>query len=115
MTTIAQLYEATKQLLDHLSHSFPKEHREDYIDRLESLLQSRQQLIEAYRSDSSGVDQEKTEAIVNWNKEINKKLNLYLGQIKLDMNKLKQQKKMGMKYDNPYNAQPDGFFFDKKN
>lgn len=115
MSTVAELYDVTKGLWDHLMQPLPKEEREPYIERVEILLKERQKLITSFQGQATVSEQELADTIIQWNKEINQRLEIYLQTIKVDMNKLKQQKKTGMKYENLYATQPDGFFIDKKN
>lgn len=116
MSNVAQLYDVTKELLDHLNLPLPKDDREQYIERVDSLLAKRQQLIAACQSaEPASYETKQAQAIIEWNKVIAQKLQSYLNVIKVDMKKLKQQKQTGMKYENPYDAQPDGYFIDKKN
>lgn len=115
MDTFQELYDVTAELHEHLSKPLPKEERESYIGRVEKLLSRREHLIRSYEGEKVDAEAKKAEQIVLWNKEINQRLQTYLNTIKIDMNKLKQQKQTVHKYENPYDAQPDGFFIDKKN
>ncbi len=115
MATFAQLFESTKKLFDHLEKPLPQEDREEYLAELDQLLQTRQQLIETYKGKLTEVERDQAKIIVALNKRISEKLQSYMSQIKLDMSKLKQQKQTGLKYENPYDTQTDGFFIDKKN
>lgn len=116
MATVNELFIVTKELLDHLKTPLPKEEREPYIEKVEELLETRQRLLNQFQGNvAAATDKQKAETIVQWNKEIAQRLQIYLNTIKIDMNKLKQQKDTGMKYENPYNAATDGFFIDKKN
>lgn len=115
MSTVAELYDATNELRNHLKEPLPKEEREPYIEKVASLLKKRQKLIGSFQRKTARSEQELADTIAQWNKEISQRLEIYLNSIKVDMNKLKQQKDSGMKYENPYTSQPDGFFIDKKN
>jgi flagellar protein FliT len=115
VSTVKELYERTKQLHQFLEEPLPKEDREPYIEKLELLLQRRAELISRFKQPVRLQEQEMAQEIVDWNKQIEQRLKMYLAVIKTDMNKLEQQKQTNKKYENPYDTQPDGFFIDKKN
>lgn len=115
MSTVKELYDLTKELFEFIEQPFPKEERELYIEKVELLLQQREQLLSRFKEPVHENELEMAQAIVDWNKTIQQRLTMYMTVIKADMNKLKQQKDTGMKYEKPYTTQPDGFFIDKKN
>ena len=115
MATVQELFEVTKELGEFLEQPFPKEEREGYIERVEQLLEMRANILTNFKDTKKNIDSDTAKAIVSWNKKIEQRLSLYMSTIKVDINKLKQQKQTGMKYENPYDTQTDGFFIDKKN
>ncbi|MCT8140159.1 hypothetical protein H1D32_22145 [Anaerobacillus sp. CMMVII] len=115
MVTVNELYIVTRNLVEQLNTPFPKEVRESYIERVEVLLAKRQDLINHYEGKPTIDELEQAKQIIQWNNAIEKLLKNYLETIKVDLNKLKQQKETGKRYENPYVDQTDGYFIDKKN
>ena len=115
MSTFEQLFNVTKQLVDQLRMPLPKEEREQYIEKLELLLDERGELIKQFDGQLDEDKRQLAQELVSWNKEINERLQANMNIIKIDINKLKKQKQTGVKYENPYEASVDGIFIDKKN
>lgn len=116
MTGIKELFLATKALYEHVEMPLPKgeDEREEFIEKLNDLLAKREQFINEYSGNLAEQERPLANQIITWNKTINERMQQNLSLIKADINKLKQVKLSGEKYENPYDAQPDGFFIDKK-
>lgn len=117
MSSLNELFVATKNLLDQLEKPFPKEDREEYIEQMEQMIDKREQLIQSYQGGPAGTEQEKkmVNVIIDWNKQIDERMSSYLSMVRVDLNNLKKRKTTGVKYENPYQYGPiDGSFIDKK-
>nr|WP_304216830.1 flagellar protein FliT [Fredinandcohnia onubensis] len=115
MSTLDSLYMSTKELVDLLSIPIQKENREEVIEMINTLLNSRDTLITEIKPPFKEKEKELGAEIVRMNKIIDSKLAEIKHEIQMDLAQLKKSKTSSIKYTNPYQAGPsDGMFFDKK-
>ncbi|SDO45189.1 hypothetical protein [Alkalicoccus daliensis] len=117
MTNLRELYASTRALYDHLLEDFPKEDekRDNYIEKVNQLLDQREQLMTSLQPPSTSGEKKVAQEIFRLNKEIQEKLKTNQQRIQTDINQLNQKKNTGRRYENPYDGPtPDGVFFDSK-
>lgn len=115
MSTIDTLYSSTKELVDLLSMPIQKENREEAIEMINSLLNSRDILISKIKPLYTEEESKLGVEIVHMNNFIDAKLAEVKLEIQADLAQLKKSKASSKKYSNPYQSGPvDGMFFDKK-
>lgn len=116
MSIVKELYESTLDLYSFLQKwDGNKDGREQYIEKLEHLLNERQSLLEQMKPPFSDEDKLLGAEIAKYDGKINILLNAKLNEIKMDITSLKQKKQQQTKYENPYMASyEDGMFLDKK-
>ncbi|HEX6922324.1 MAG TPA: hypothetical protein VF149_00755 [Bacillales bacterium] len=111
---VEQLYNCTKKLHSHLSKGLPETDREEYIERIESLLEERQQWIVEYSASSEGGNRTGHD-IAEYEQEIQKMIGDMFEQIREDVHRLRRQKTTSQRYANPYRGgSADGMFLDKR-
>ncbi|ADU31840.1 flagellar protein FliT [Evansella cellulosilytica] len=116
MNEFVKLYEVTKELFDHVNTSPDKEAREDYIEKLNALIEKRASIITSITREATDKEKLLLKQAANLNEQMTQKLQEVLHAIKRDMQSLKKKKDTGQRYENPYNYAPiDGAFIDKKN
>ncbi|RFB09489.1 flagellar protein FliT [Bacillus sp. HNG] len=115
MSTLDSLFMVTEELLDLLSLPIEKEKREEAIERINSLLDSRDNLIADIKPPYTEKEKQLGAEIVRMNKIIDAKLAEIKLEIQTDLALVKKGKTISKKYTNPYQVGPaDGMFFDKR-
>ncbi|MFD1779982.1 flagellar protein FliT [Fredinandcohnia salidurans] len=115
MSALDSLFKATEELLAIVSQPIQKEMREEVIERINSLLVSRDTLITEIKPPFTEDESKIGAEIVRMNKIIDAKLAELKVEIQMDLAQLKKSKTSSIKYTNPYQSGPsDGMFFDKK-
>ena len=116
MAIINEIYKVTLNLYNHLQRPISKNNRSDYINRIEELLEQREELITRFNGEVTDSDKKIGNEIVKYNTFINARIENIYKEIGKDLTHIKQNKKTKKKYENPYNlATADSVFFDKKN
>jgi flagellar protein FliT len=91
------------------------EERDSYIERVEGLLEQRQQLLPKVQSPFTEEEKQLGQEIVQMNEVINRQLKQRKEEVSIDIRKLKQKQQKTNKYANPYeNLSFDGTFYDKR-
>ncbi|UTR16057.1 flagellar protein [Salipaludibacillus sp. LMS25] len=116
MSIIHEVHRVTKELYDHLQQPLPSEEaRDDYITKINEYLDERKQLINELRPPETSEEEKLRDDIFSIGEEVNNKLTVIQGTIRIDINKLKKRKQTGRKYESPYESKTvDGIFFDSK-
>lgn len=110
---IAHTMRIQSLLEDHKDSS----HRDQTIEAIQVLLDKRAELIPTLKTPVSVEEKRLTKELLHINKETQKKMNVFLKNIKQDMQTNKLQRKSNQSYMNPYNdvQVADGMYVDKKN
>jgi flagellar protein FliT len=114
--TVQALYHCTERFYDHL-HAWgsTKDDREAYIKKIERFLDEREQLIDNLPSTYSAEEKALGLKIVDYNKEIDKKLQITFQSVKQEIGNIKRQKVSNRRYANPYEGfSADGMFLDQR-
>ncbi|MBD8071406.1 flagellar protein FliT [Bacillus sp. PS06] len=114
--SVQALYKVTKQLVELLEKSVPKQERDDHIVQIEKHLEARELIMEQLKPPYTDEEMRLGRAMIEAQKLINEKLKTMKSQIQLDINQLNKTKESNNKYTNPYQSvsNGDGMFFDRK-
>ncbi|OIJ22382.1 hypothetical protein BKP45_07030 [Anaerobacillus alkalidiazotrophicus] len=103
-------------LLSHLNLALPKDETDYYIQQLENLLATREELIKGVKEAQTAEEKHLGDKIIKDNKKINQLLVQKTQQLKREINLFNTKKKHNQRYENPYqDTSVDGIFIDKKN
>ncbi len=115
VNVVVDVYSLTKQLYELVQHLPNSEERDSYIERVEGLLEQRQQLLPQIQPPFSEEEQRLGQEIVRMNQVIDGQLKKRKEEVSVDIRKLKQKQQKTNKYANPYeNLSFDGTFYDKR-
>ena len=116
MSALEKVYGVTEQLFQLMSQSIGKEERDDVIEKITSMLETRDQFLTDVHPPFTAKDKQLFDKIVVWNEVINKKFAEIKQLIQLDMTQLKKKKSSNQQYINPYQgvSTSDGMFYDKR-
>jgi flagellar protein FliT len=116
MSVVNQIYDVTSRLYSLLKDGkFTEGSRDDVIEKVELILNERQELLSNLKGPFSEEEKLIGQKIIDLNRVIDEKLPQLKAEVQKDMNKVKKQKSSNEKYTNPYkNVSFDGMFFDKK-
>ena len=90
--------------------------RDVRIDKIQTFLDKREELIKSIQPPFSNQDQEIGSHILKLNQEVDKLLQIQKLEILQDLKQLHIQKETNQKYTNPYESLSiDGVFYDKRN
>ena len=119
MNNLQQLLQISAKLYQHLTNIPADEARDEYIEKIHSLLDERGILIENMQKNDFQIDlTNKTHTmLVELDKGIRERLDKVMKAIQLDLKDLQNAKKNEKQYMNPHaNVQVmDGRYYDKKN
>lgn len=114
MEPLVTFIKKTKELKAHLESEWPADKRDEYIEKLNTLLHERQQSLQQMGDLSALNESSKTE-LVNLEKTIQALMKKHHESIKQDIKVLQLKKQKNQFYANPYeNLSTDGTFLDKK-
>lgn len=114
MESLVLFIKKTKELLTLLEEEFPSDKRDEYISRMQGLLEERQQLLNNFPDLSSLREHTKLELM-----ELEKRISVLMEQqkedIKKDLRILQLKRKNNSQYSDHYgNFSIDGMYLDKK-
>lgn len=116
MTVVIKLHEKTEQLKSCLAQGMPSRHRDEYIERVQTLLDDRQKLFDQLPITYTKEEKKLGAEIISMNKEIDQQLKRQAKVLKDELEQFQRKKKRSQQYANPYaQISVDGMFFDKKN
>ena len=114
METLVEFIKKTKELLAHLEVDFPVDDRESYLEKINQLLNEREQLLN-HLPNLSDLKESTKEEMVHLETKMQSLLKNQQNVIKKDLQLLQLQKKKTSKYVDPYgDISLDGMFLDKK-
>jgi len=115
VSVVSDVYSLTKQLYELVQTLPSSEERDSYIERVEGLLEQRQQLLPQIQPPFSEEEQQLGQEIIQMNEVIDGQLKQRKEEVSVDIRKLKQKQQKTNKYANPYeNLSFDGTFYDKR-
>lgn len=113
-----QLLQVSAKLYQHLTNTPKAEKRDEYIEKINSLLDERGQLIERMENDGFEMDQTNQShlMLLELDKGIQERLGKVMKTIQEDLKTLQITKKNEKQYTNPYSEIQvmDGRYYDKK-
>ncbi|KEF40305.1 Flagellar protein FliT [Schinkia azotoformans MEV2011] len=117
MSVIQELYQITEALYREVQKQESKDNREEQIERINKLLEDRQNLLDMRLQPPFNEEENKLgQRMVQLNQVIDSQLQKILADIKMDIKELKVKKAKSTMYSNPYESlSMDGMFFDKRN
>lgn len=116
MIVIQELYQVTEALYREVQKQESKENREEQIERINKLLEDRQNLLDKLQPPFNEEENKLGQQMVQLNKVIDSQLQKIFADIKMDIKELKVKRAKSTKYSNPYESlSTDGMFFDKRN
>lgn len=113
MEPVHEIYEITKELKQMLEQLPPDENREEYIYKMDNLIDQRGRLIESIPKTLSKEQVEMIKKTVDLYGDVDKSMNKFFQVIENDLVKIGQKKKLH----NKYTQKPiliDGMFVDKR-
>lgn len=114
MNIVDKLIDITESLLSISASTNPKE-RDEQIQKIESLLNEREQLMKALQPPFSKEEKEKGQKLLELNQKLQSQLESLKMQIKKDIIGIKTTKNSAKNYINPYqHSTIDGMFYDKR-
>ncbi|WP_110112516.1 hypothetical protein [Bacillus sp. CGMCC 1.16541] len=115
MSVFQTLYDLTKSLHTHVGTTPLEEERDEYIARVDELLEARQALLPHIVAPMSVEEKKQAQDMIKMNHEIDQALVIIKEHVAIDIRKLKTKKTQADRYVNPYvNVSFDGTFYDKK-
>ncbi|MDQ0231466.1 hypothetical protein [Metabacillus malikii] len=116
MSALEKVYSITEQLFQLVSKSVNKDSRDEVIEEITSLLDTRDELIKAVQPPFTANDKQLYNQITTWNDIIDDKMTEIKANIQQDMMQLKKSKSSNQQYINPYQNvnSSDGMFYDKR-
>ena len=119
MDNLQRLLQISAKLFQHLTNVAESEKRDEFIERINNLLDERGILMETLQNSGFQVDFENKShlMLVELDKGILERLDKVMKAIQLDLKDLQNAKKNEKQYMNPYSeiAVMDGRYYDKKN
>ena len=119
MEQTQQLLQASAKLYQHLTNLPKDEEREEYIEKVHTLLDDRGILIEEMQKNGFRVEStnKSHQMLVELDKGIRERLDKVMKMIQTDLKDLQNAKKNEKQYLNPYSSVQvmDGRYYDKKN
>lgn len=119
MEQTQKLLQASAKLYQHLTTLPKEEDREDYIEKVHTLLDDRGILIEEMQKSGFRVDftNKSHQMLVELDKGIRERLDKVMKDIQKDLKDIQNAKKNEQQYMNPYASVQvmDGRYYDKKN
>lgn len=119
MNQIQTCLQISARLYQQLADIPKSEARDEYIEKINQLLDERGNVIAQLRTEGFVVDNTNKahRTLIELDNGIRKRLNLVMADIKNDMKQLQQTKKNEVQYMNPYSnvRVMDGMYYDKKN
>ncbi|WP_053403612.1 flagellar protein FliT [Priestia koreensis] len=115
-SSLDNLYDLTKSLYDHLQTPVMESEREGYIEKIDGLLEQREEILSALQPPNTAEEKERALRIIQMNEVIDEKLKEIKHAIMGDIRGLRMKKKQANHYANPYAnlSSMDGTFYDKK-
>ncbi len=113
MEVAYEIYEITKELNQMLEQLPIDDNREEYINRIDKLLEKRGKAIDCLLGELNNEQEEILRKAINLQKEIDQSLKKLFNEVEKDFVKIGQKKKFQKKY----NQQPilvNGMFLDKR-
>lgn len=115
MNAVERCLALTKEILKTLNE-VSEQNRDEKIELVENLLEQREELLKEIKPPFTEIEDGFGKEIIKLNQAIDTKMKLIQGNIKRDMNGIKNKKNVSKKYTSPYESlQNDGVFYDKKN
>ncbi|QHE53589.1 flagellar protein FliT [Pontibacillus sp. HMF3514] len=116
MNQIETLHDVTSELYDLLQTIPSSEEREGVIEKINELLDQREELLNGMEGPYSDEEKRLGKEILHMNETIQIQVQSLMKQVKMDMANVKKQKTSNQKYTNPYQNLNnfDGMFLDKK-
>lgn len=117
MVRLERLYDTTMNMLSILNKLESNElERESVIEKVDQLIQQREEQIQAIKPPYSEEEIEIGQKIVRLNEEIKVKMDRIYDDVKGDMKRVKQKKELNRSYINPYGQikTTDGMYLDSK-
>jgi flagellar protein FliT len=115
---LQRVFDKSEELLHLLNQPFTSggDEGDEYISKVEKLLQERGELIQSLTIQDATKEEEKMAIrLIDLNKIIESKLDTIKNQVKFDINHMTKKKKTNRKYENSYDGPTaDGVFFDKR-
>ncbi|MCM3760677.1 flagellar protein [Alkalihalobacillus oceani] len=112
------LYLLTAELVTFVKQPLPEDHdeRDAFLVKLDERLQKRESLLKKLDGDSfSPAERKLGDEIIKLNGRLNERLEQIQMEIRKNLADLKEKKKTGRKYENPYDGPTsEGIFFDKR-
>jgi flagellar protein FliT len=116
MSYVQQVFDLTTKLINELQVLQRDELRDEQIERVEKLLQEREDLLQFVQPPYNVEEQRIGKEMVQLNTVVMEGLAQLKNEVKVDIQNLNKQKQHGQKYRNPYgNISIDGMFLDKRN
>lgn len=116
MSVVAQLYDCTKHLHEHLQEELPEKERDAYIHRIEDLLEQRETLIAQGSMNNLMIeDRQIVEDLLLYDRRVQARLAFIYKQIRSDVGGIRRQKATNARYA-PRSPGPsmDGMFLDQR-
>jgi len=115
VNTVKLLYECSLNLLKLLQEVPSKDHREEYIEKINLLLDQREQYIKLLPDEYNKEEKELGKRIIPINAQIQVRLDQFYQEIEQDIKLFNKSKVVSKKYQNPYESTTgDGMYFDKR-
>ena len=118
MDILQQLLQISAKLYRFLEIIPKEENREDFIEKINGLLDQRGEIIEQFKKEGFQFNTEDKLHItlLHLDEGIRERLNKVMDEIKLDMKKIQASKRNEKQYSNPYSSVRvmDGMYYDKK-
>jgi flagellar protein FliT len=117
MNRVQALYNTTLQLNTLVSKQVTAENREEIVQTITKLMETRSGQMEELKPPFSEEEEKLGKALLPLNERITQQVQQIFNQLKEDMRTIKKQKQSGKKYINPYASMQtlDGRFLDKRN
>lgn len=115
MNVVAQLLEATEEIVHLLREPIEKEKRDIIIEQVEQLLEKREQLLQQLPATLTEEEKQIGKQLLALDREANGLLRQFKQHIQQDLKQIKQTKEAVDRYDDLYNSlASDGMFYDKR-
>ncbi|WAA12015.1 flagellar protein FliT [Fervidibacillus halotolerans] len=114
MNPLKQFYLLTAELIRLLEES-DANHRDETIQRMNELFEKREEVLKQIAPPFSRGEKQLAEQVMKLNEKLVRLMSEEKNNIRSELEKVRQQKKVQQKYVNPYaQLQTDGIFYDKK-
>ena len=116
MNRVQIVYDISEELLTLLNKEFLDKNRAEIIEKTNILVDKREKYINVLQPPYTDEEKELGKKLISINTEIQTKMHQLYDEVKLELKKVKKQKKSNRSYVNPYaNVQnTDGMFLDSK-